>query len=192
MSEKLCKRCGKPGKFCKDKNTKDGLGIYCLVCRQQMHEERIKKDPTFLARKRKTTREWARANRKQNQDRSAAWKKDNPERARQTYIAQKYHVDFLGLWAEQGGLCAICGKPLLIDKKRGRDNVVVEHDHSCCPGPASCGRCVRGLAHSHCNIMLGMGDEDPELLRAGASYLEGWAGQERCTNLVVPRKRRRQ
>lgn len=39
----------------------------------------------------------------------------------------------------QGGRCYICGRT-----PRER-RLAVDHDHSCCPGEVSCGKCVRGL-----------------------------------------------
>ena len=40
----------------------------------------------------------------------------------------------------------------------------VDHDHSCCPGNESCGKCVRGLLCQRCNMVAGMLEEDPRLL----------------------------
>lgn len=53
--------------------------------------------------------------------------------------------------AEQDGKCAICASP---DPVRG-DNFCVDHDHDCCPGEKTCGRCIRGLLCFPCNIHLG-------------------------------------
>jgi Recombination endonuclease VII len=54
-------------------------------------------------------------------------------------------------WVErQGGVCAICvnyppeGKRLLID-----------HDHKCCPGVITCGKCMRDLLCYKCNYIVG-------------------------------------
>jgi len=73
--------------------------------------------------------------------------------------------------ADQGGVCLICGQsPDAIATRITR--LVVDHDHKCCPGTRSCGKCVRGLLCNWCNRLLGMALDDPERLHAGARYLE--------------------
>jgi hypothetical protein len=68
---------------------------------------------------------------------------------------------------EQGGVCAICGQP-----PSGRHrNLSVDHDHSCCPGKRSCGKCVRGLLCSPCNIALGGFQDDQARLLRAVEYL---------------------
>lgn len=63
--------------------------------------------------------------------------------------------------AQQGGLCAICGR----DEPGGRDKVWnVDHCHNSSQ--------VRGLLCGPCNRGLGQFRDNPELLRAAAKYLE--------------------
>lgn len=68
--------------------------------------------------------------------------------------------------ADQGGVCAICGTGDPAPKSR----FCVDHDHGCCPGAHSCGRCVRGLLCDTCNRTIAI--DDPGRLRAAATYLE--------------------
>ena len=49
---------------------------------------------------------------------------------------------------------------------------VIDHDHSCCPGSRSCGNCVRGLLCNRCNVVSGNAQDDPNILRQIADYLE--------------------
>lgn len=72
------------------------------------------------------------------------------------------------LLATQAGRCAICAVEL------GTPNI--DHDHSCCPGARSCGRCVRGLLCISCNHMLGKAHDNPEVLEAAADYLRQFKG----------------
>ncbi|KGI82056.1 hypothetical protein IL38_06945 [Actinopolyspora erythraea] len=47
----------------------------------------------------------------------------------------------------------------------------VDHDHACCPGRTSCGKCVRGLLCQPCNRYLGHIRDNPEALLNGVEYL---------------------
>lgn len=59
--------------------------------------------------------------------------------------------------------CEVCGSV---------ENLRVDHDHKCCAGRGSCGKCVRGVLCHSCNIALGMMKDSPELLRKLADYME--------------------
>lgn len=86
-----------------------------------------------------------------------------------TYRLHHYGIteaDFAEMMDRQGGLCAIGAHPF---GKR----VCIDHDHACCPGTRSCGKCVRGLlCHSH-NVALGLFKDDPASLRDALTYLGG-------------------
>lgn len=49
----------------------------------------------------------------------------------------------------QAGRCAMCREPF------GDKVPHIDHDHSCCAGKKSCGKCVRGLLCAACNMALG-------------------------------------
>lgn len=66
----------------------------------------------------------------------------------------------------QNGLCCICKNP------QGKNRFGVDHNHACCSGEKSCGKCVRGLLCTKCNIMLGGSRDSIENLKSGISYLE--------------------
>lgn len=104
---------------------------------------------------------------------SRAWQLRNPERFKAQAYKSRYRVDFQALWDAQGGKCACCFGEMV----RGnidRISTTVDHDRSCCPGKRSCGRCVRGLIHRNCNLVLGYAKDNIEVLRSAASYLERW------------------
>ena len=73
------------------------------------------------------------------------------------------------LLEQQGGRCAIkaCGAT----EPGGMGKWHVDHDHSCCAGKKSCGKCVRGLLCSRCNPMLGMARDNMAILLSAADYL---------------------
>lgn len=67
------------------------------------------------------------------------------------------------VWAAQGRVCAACGKPI-------RSKPCIDHNHDCCPGPVSCGKCVRGILHPDCNRTL-IGRFGIDQLLKAARYL---------------------
>ena len=78
--------------------------------------------------------------------------------------------DYAAMLAECDGRCSICG---IIPEQYGHmPPLVVDHDHSCCPGESSCGKCVRGLICNSCNHGIGKFRDDPNALRAAADYVE--------------------
>lgn len=82
--------------------------------------------------------------------------------------------DYQSLFDKQGGCCAICKKPeTYVHNLTGTvQNLAVDHDHSCCPGVKSCGKCVRGLLCRRCNVILGMVENDG-ILSNMTIYLHG-------------------
>jgi hypothetical protein len=78
------------------------------------------------------------------------------------------HKEYLEIYNKQNGCCAICGKPSS-SLKRG---LSVDHDHKCCIGYKSCGKCIRGLLCITCNNGLGMFRDEVRLLKKAMEYLE--------------------
>jgi hypothetical protein len=94
------------------------------------------------------------------------------ERQRWYRMRAKFGIereDYERMLAEQDGGCAICGCGLEGERY---GTFPVDHDHACCPGQKSCGRCVRGLPCDDCNVGLGRFKDDPNRLRAAADYIE--------------------
>lgn len=93
-------------------------------------------------------------------------------RARAAHVERTYSIteeQYQAILAAQGGTCYICRRA----RGTGRRRLAVDHDHSCCPGPVSCGRCVRGLLCKPCNRdVLGHLRDDPEALQRAIQYLE--------------------
>ena len=71
------------------------------------------------------------------------------------------------LLSVQCGLCVICQLP-----PTDINPLVPDHNHACCSGRKSCGKCIRGLLHRTCNSAIGLFGDDPVLLKRAAEYLE--------------------
>lgn len=69
----------------------------------------------------------------------------------------------------QGYNCASCGDPLNLTL--GAKGVCTDHDHTCCPGPQSCGKCIRGLLCPSCNVGNGFFKDDPVRMVKNAIYV---------------------
>jgi Recombination endonuclease VII len=142
---KICTRCKKEkprSEFYPNRKWVNGLCAYCKDCGRE------------------ASREWQKAARKAD-----------PTYARRRVLRVYYRTrqeDIDRFLAEQGGVCAICGAT----EPGGRGaNFHIDHDHSCCPGYRSCGKCVRGLLCNACNNGLGRFKDDPDRLIAAAAYL---------------------
>lgn len=75
---------------------------------------------------------------------------------------QRYGItldEFNELLAAQDMKCAICRKEV-----EGDTRLHIDHDHTT--------GAVRGLLCSPCNLFIGMADEDPDILRRAAEYLD--------------------
>jgi hypothetical protein len=64
--------------------------------------------------------------------------------------------------------CGICKTK----NPNGKNGWHVDHDHSCCPGVKTCGRCIRGVLCSFCNKALGQFNDSIENLKNAINYLE--------------------
>lgn len=92
------------------------------------------------------------------------------ERARVRNLKAKYNLtveEYEEMFSAQDGKCAICFK------EQPDRRLSVDHDHSCCPGQVSCGLCVRKLLCVKCNSLIGLANDDIDLLLSAVSYLEG-------------------
>ncbi len=139
-----CPNCGETdaSKFAKNSARANGLQVYCKTC----HNDRQKNNP-----KRREDRIW--------------WNL----KARYKLTVEEYNR----LLANQNGVCAICKQPETISHKDGKTlRLSVDHDHACCPGKDSCGKCIRGLLCYRCNRMISSWKDDPMIFFRAAEYLQ--------------------
>src|SRR5579864_527146 len=63
---------------------------------------------------------------------------------------------------KQNNTC-ICGRSF--NRDGGKQAAPhVDHNHKCCSGETSCGKCVRGILCFRCNCVLGFLENEPHLL----------------------------
>ena len=83
--------------------------------------------------------------------------------------ARRHHItkkNFLDMVDRQNNKCAIIGCD--------RQATHIDHNHKCCPGKHSCGKCIRGVLCAQHNTGLGGFLDDPFTLRSAACYIEGY------------------
>lgn len=73
--------------------------------------------------------------------------------------------EFDAMYFEQDGACLVF---------QYGEATHVDHDHACCPGEVTCGRCIRGLLCDDCNIALGRFKDNKTTLARAIEYLEEW------------------
>lgn len=104
--------------------------------------------------------------------RVSEWAKKNPDRYKEYYIKRgisRHGItqdQFSSLLKTNNGCCWIC------DAKPDDSRLCIDHDHSCCSGPYSCGKCIRGLLCSNCNKMVGHFEKGNINIKKIISYLK--------------------
>ena len=74
------------------------------------------------------------------------------------------------LLKDQDYRCAICHTEIVYLSR----HLAVDHDHNCCPGMRSCGKCIRGLLCVACNAGLGQLKDNIGVLLSAIRYLQTW------------------
>ena len=77
------------------------------------------------------------------------------------------HQIYYEMMDKQNGVCAVCKQP-----EQTHRNLCVDHDHSCCVGDISCGKCIRGLLCSKCNRGLGLLGDSAYILQNALEYIK--------------------
>jgi hypothetical protein len=173
-TKSICKSCNT--KISKEK--RNGTYIYpdkstrCKDCslKPKDDEEREK-----LFVKEKTMKSgYANLCKKCASKRTMRHQKENPEMFRQR--VRKYAISKYGITLEkykeilinQNNACAICKRHKSLFTKE----LHVDHNHSCCQGKTSCGKCVRGILCPECNMMIGLSKDSVETLKHAIIYLD--------------------
>lgn len=164
----ITKPCGNCGAL----NWSPGPDPRCRPCRARSSRERRAADPEAARAKERATPEETRVKYRVTEK---AWRDAHPEMMKNIILRHHYGIsltEYNRMLAEQNGCCAICHKPETTTRRGKLRTLGVDHDHSCCPGSRSCGKCIRGLLCSRCNGGLGCFGDDPSLLTTALEYLK--------------------
>ena len=150
-------------KKCRDRSSRGAVPLKtlrCLQCSEEFNQTRS--DQKCCSPKCNDT--WHNRNRIHGEHQRAvhrAWTKRNPDKMRVLQIrnkAKKYGITIeqLRLLLAKG-----CYAPGCNVTSEGMTGLHIDHDHDCCPGLGSCGKCVRGALCARHNVYLGYLEADP-------------------------------
>ena len=133
-------------------------------------------------RKAQLQSEWNRKHKKEHRGyvekyRSTAKGKLNNREHTQRFRFGKTLSEKVAMWELQDRKCANpqCGVILInpmMTTRKAEDTACWDHDHKCCSGVKTCGKCIRGLLCSHCNRALGLLKEDRYRIQGLVLYLD--------------------
>ena len=133
------------------KNGKIGLQSNCKSCNKLYRQSRKEQERQYRKEYRKRT----------------------PVQQKNKMLKYSYGItieEYNNLSTLQDGLCAIC--------KNNTPLLVVDHNHSCCAGPKSCSKCIRGLLCRNCNLGLGYFKDNKKTLKSAIKYLKHFSDEE--------------
>jgi hypothetical protein len=100
-----------------------------------------------------------------------------PVKLRVAYLKRHYGItmnDYAVMKQNQNDCCAICNNPETATIRNAKNpnglirNLAIDHNHDT--------KNIRGLLCVRCNSMIGNAKDNPDILRAGADYLEKHGG----------------
>ena len=93
----------------------------------------------------------------------------NSEDRQNIRLKHRYGISkdtFIRMLGEQNRKCMVC-----LEEPADGKVLYVDHDHSCCPGEKSCGKCLRGVICQRCNSTLGQVMDSQVILKSMVAYL---------------------
>jgi hypothetical protein len=170
---KSCRRClteKSYSDFHKNKQTKDGYAVYCKPCKSFIDKKWTYADPERVNKRNKKAKDWRAANPLRSKELTQEWKEKNPDRKwmldKKSHLWTYYRLtieDYRKMFDDSDGKCHICKE----SKK-----LVVDHNHKCCSGKISCGKCVRGLVCHNCNTLTGFLERNDDLVDRAYDYIK--------------------
>lgn len=170
---KTCRRCLSEksySEFHKNKQTKDGYSVYCKPCKSAVDKKWRTASPERVLEGNKRAKAWREANPERYKEQIKKWKKENPDKKwlldKRSQLWTHYRLtieQYQKMFDSQDGKCYICKE----EKK-----LVVDHDHNCCDGKLSCGKCVRALICHNCNTLVGFLERNDNLIDKVNQYIK--------------------
>lgn len=173
---KYCKKCKTTksyDKFYKSKHMKDGYYHYCKSCKSEYEKNKYKDKRVFPEKQSGDLIHCRKCEQyldKSKFYRNLSYCKDCSKLVGHAANLKRFGLtveDYIDLEKSQNGLCKICNQP-----ETHRRRLSVDHDHSCCPGANSCGKCIRGLLCFRCNAVLGQLRDNRDILASMIKYLK--------------------
>lgn len=109
------------------------------------------------------------ANSKETNEYARAWRKQNPDRVRDSEYKKRFGISYDVVKAkleEQSHLCAICKQPESAQHNGKVRNLALDHCHTT-------GK-IRGMLCTNCNTVLGNAKDNTDVLRSAINYLENY------------------
>lgn len=128
---------------------RDGYQTYCRACHNAMQREKYRVDPEAKLKR---------------QIRERKRKSLNPLAKKDSELKRLYGIsidDYLNIMQNQNSVCKICRQEC-----KTKYSLSVDHNHET-------GK-VRGLLCNRCNRAIGMFEDNPDLLRKAANYIEDY------------------
>ncbi len=147
-----CKESKKVSCFSKDKNTKDGLDVYCKICKYEK-VKKYKDSPKGKEQNRISSRDY----RKRHPE---MVKESNKKGSLKYFFGSEAVEIFNKLFEQQKGCCAICGR----HQSELNNRLSLDHDHDRSD--------FRGLLCKRCNTLAGSSKSHIGLLEKVIEYLE--------------------
>jgi len=143
----------------------------CFECGMQEKEGRNARCKDCLNKYRSETRDKEKVNARQRE----YYHRIGFKHRRKYSVKSRYKLteeQYFALINEHDNRCGICKKY----QSELTKVLSIDHDHSCCPSAFSCGKCVRGLLCSSCNLSLGGFNDDINMLQLAIEYLNRYKG----------------
>jgi hypothetical protein len=152
-----CTKCGTLGvlttDFYRHKSTKTGYHTQCKQCYKKITARNYQAN-------RAQRIEAAKAHYEANRPSLLVKQKKRTRLRRYKLTDEQFKAKIL----EQNNQCALCPAT----EPKGQGTWHIDHDHDCCPGRETCGKCLRGLLCLSCNTKMSTKDNVAWNLRADA------------------------